>query len=103
MSKIIKNSGKLGKIKFAVLLLKFIKKQKGQEGEIFLLLVGTIVLPEISSLIAEEEKEPGSEMNYTVMTEEEFAYRKKSNDPFIWTFLKQPKLMILGDEGGLTA
>ncbi|HLL61036.1 MAG TPA: hypothetical protein VK338_04925, partial [Candidatus Nitrosocosmicus sp.] len=93
----------LGKIKFAVISLKFLKKQKIQEGELFLLLVGTIVVPEIANLIAEEEKASGSEINYTVMTDEEFAFRKKSNDPFIWSFLRQPKLMIVGDEGGLTA
>jgi hypothetical protein len=100
--KIIKNASRLGKVKYAVFSHKFIKKQKTQEGEILLLFVGTIVIPEISAIIAEEEKQTNSEINFTVMTEEEFAFRKKSNDPFIWAFLKQPKLMILGDEGGLT-
>lgn len=100
--KIIKNASRLGKVKYAVFSQKFIKKQRSHEGEILLLFVGTIVVPEITALIAEEEKKSDTEINFTVMTEEEFAYRKKSNDPFIWTFLKQPKLMIIGDEGGLT-
>lgn len=100
--KIIKNASRLGKVKYAVFSQKFIKKQPSQEGEILLLFVGTIVIPEIAALIAEEEKKSSTEINYTVMTEEEFVFRKKSNDPFIWAFLKQPKLMIIGDEGGLT-
>jgi hypothetical protein len=41
------------------------------------------------------------EINYTAMTEEEFNFRKKNNDPFIWSFLKHPKIMILGNEEDL--
>lgn len=100
--KIIKNVAKLGKVKFAVLSMKYMRKQKLQDGEIILLFVGTIVAPEIATLVAEEEQTLGTEMNYTIMTEEEFGFRKKSNDPFIWNFLRQPKLMIIGDEGSLT-
>jgi hypothetical protein len=32
------------------------------------------------------------------MTESEFLFRKKNNDPFIWRFLKQPKIMLVGVE-----
>jgi hypothetical protein len=100
---IIKNTIKLGKIKYVALSLKYAKKEAIPEGEIYLLVVGTIVVPEIVSIMEEEEKRFGHEVNYTVMPEEEFIFRKKSNDPFIWGFLKQPKVMIVGDEGGLLA
>ena len=36
--------------------------------------------------------------NIVVMSEEEFAFRKKNNDPFVWRFLKQPKIMLFGLE-----
>lgn len=98
IQKILKNTSRLGKIKFIAFSQKFIKKQNISQGEIYLLLVGVVVIPEIVAIISDEEKKFGTEINYTVMTEEEFAFRKKNSDPFIWGFLKQPKLMVQGDE-----
>lgn len=98
---VLKNLSKIGKLKYIVLSHKFAKRQKITEGEVYLLLVGVVVLPEVTKIIAEEEKNYGSEINYTVMTEEEFNFRKKNNDPFIWSFLKYPKIMILGEEENL--
>jgi len=95
---IMKNFSKIGKLRYIVLSHKFAKRQKVSEGGVYLLLIGTVVLPEVTKIIAEEEKNYGSEINYTVMTEEEFNFRKKNNDPFIWSFLKQPKIMIIGEE-----
>jgi len=97
-SLIYKNATKIGKVKFTALSIKYAKKIAIKEDEIYLLLVGIIVVPEVNAIIAEVEKEFGREINYTVMTEEEFAFRKKNNDPFIWRFLKQPKIMLIGTE-----
>lgn len=95
------NLAKLGKLKFIALSTKFLKKMPINENEVYLLIIGAVVLPEINAIIREAEKDFGSEINYTVMTEEEFNFRKKNNDPFIWRFLKQPKTMILGNEEDL--
>lgn len=92
------NLSKIGKIKYIALSTKYIKGQPIKEDEIYLLFVGVIVLPEVQSIIAQEEKNFGREINYTVMTEEEFIFRKKNNDPFIWRFLRQPKIMLYGSE-----
>ena len=98
---IYKNLAKIGKVKFIVLSTKFIKQIPIKEDEIYLLIVGIIVVPEVASIVSEGEKQFGREINYTVMTEEEFAFRKKNNDPFIWRFLKQPKIMLVGTEDDL--
>lgn len=95
------NLAKIGKIKFIVVSTKFARQISIKEDEIYLLLVGIVVVPEVASIVAEVEKEFGREINYTVMTEEEFAFRKKNNDPFIWRFLKQPKIMLVGTEDDL--
>jgi hypothetical protein len=100
---LVKNLAKLGKVKYIALSTKFATKQIIPEGEIYLLLVGTIVIPEVVSIVLTEEKTLGMEINYTVMTEEEFLFRKKNTDPFIWSFLKQPKIMLFGEEEGLVA
>jgi len=99
LAKLIENNlSKIGKIKYIALSTKYIKGQPIKEDEIYLLFVGVIVLPEVQSIIAQEEKNFGREINYTVMTEEEFIFRKKNNDPFIWRFLRQPKIMLYGLE-----
>jgi hypothetical protein len=98
---IYKNLARLGKIKFIALSTKFAKQQSIKDDEIYLLFVGVVVLAEVELIIKEAEKTFGKPINYTVMTEDEFIFRKKNNDPFIWRFLKQPKIMLVGDEENL--
>lgn len=95
---ILKNRVKLGKIKFAFVSGRFIRGGKGGEDEIDLLIVGTVVLPELALLIKAEESKRGEEINYTVMTPEEFDFRKKRADPFIQKILLSSRLMLIGDE-----
>lgn len=97
-TRIHKSSLKIGKIKYCALSTKYSKKTPIREDEIYLLFVGTLVVPEVASIVSESEKEFGREINYTIMAEEEFLFRKKNNDPFIWRFLKQPKIMLIGLE-----
>lgn len=98
---IYKNVSKIGKVKHVVLSSKFVKKIEIKEDEIYLLFVGMIVVPEVVTIVSEAEKTFGREINYTIMTEEELQFRKKNNDPFIWRFLKQPKIMLVGTEDEL--
>jgi hypothetical protein len=97
-SSIYSNLSKIGKIKFVAVSTKFPKNLIIKDDEIYLLLVGIIVVVEIESLIKDVEKEFGRSINYSTMTESEFIFRKKNNDPFIWRFLKQPKIMLVGVE-----
>jgi len=96
-----KNLSKIGKIKFVALSTKFSKNILIKEDEIYLLIVGVVVIPEVEAIIKEGEKSFGRAINYTVMTNDEFVFRKKNNDPFIWRFLKQPKVMLVGTEEDL--
>ncbi len=95
---IYSNLSKIGKIKFVSVSTKFPKNLIIKDDEIYLLLVGVIVVVEIEALIKEVEKNFGRPINYSAMTEDEFIFRKKNNDPFIWRFLKQPKIMLVGVE-----
>ncbi len=92
------NLSKIGKIKYIAVSTKFPKNLIIKDDEIYLLLVGVIVVIEVESLIKDVEKQFGRPVNYSAMTEEEFIFRKKNNDPFIWRFLKQPKIMLVGVE-----
>lgn len=96
---ILKNRVKLGKIKYAMFSGKFARKIKDNPDEVDLLVVGTaVVLPELSLLIRDEEKKINTEINYTVMTEDEFNFRKKKRDPFITSILSGSRIMLIGDE-----
>ncbi len=94
----LKNRVKLGKIKFAMFSGGFVYKTKKNPEDIDLLVVGTVVLPELAMLIREEEARLDTEVNYTAMTEEEFTFRKKRNDPFILSILANVRIMLIGDE-----
>jgi hypothetical protein len=98
---IYKSLSAIGKIKFIAVSLKLSKNIPIKEDEIHLLLVGVVVVAEVESIVKDAEKTFGHPINYTVMTEDEFAFRKKNNDPFIWRFLKQPKVMLVGSEDEL--
>ncbi len=98
---IYKNLPKIGKIKFIAISIKLPKRIAIKEDEIYLLFVGVIVIPEVESIVKESEKILGHPLNYTAMTEDEFSFRKKNNDPFMWRFLRQPKIMLVGVEDEL--
>lgn len=100
---IIENKIKLGKIKYAMLAGRFIHRTKKDPEEIDLMIVGTAVLPELALLIKNEERRLTTEINYTIMSEEEFTFRKKRQDPFILAILYGVRVMLIGDEEGMLA
>lgn len=95
---ILKNRVKLGKIKYAMLSGKFVRRIKKEPDQVDCLIVGTVVLPELALIIREEEKKLASEINYTVMSEDEFGFRKKKRDPFVLSILSGSRVMVVGDE-----
>lgn len=96
--KIRKLRRKLGKVSFVMFSLKYIKQITPKQGEVDLLVVGDIVLPELSALIEEAEEEIGREINYAVFDEEEFEFRKTRRDPFIMDVLYGSRVMVIGSE-----
>ncbi|OGH30851.1 MAG: hypothetical protein A3J69_02455 [Candidatus Levybacteria bacterium RIFCSPHIGHO2_02_FULL_42_12] len=102
-SEILKNKTKLGKIKYAMLSGRFVRRTKKGSDDVDILLVGTVVLPELALLVRLEEKRLATEINYTVMSEDEFGFRKKKHDPFIASILSGSRIMLLGDEESMLA
>lgn len=95
---ILKNRQKLGKLKFVMISGKFARQKNRTGNDVDLLVVGKIVLPELSQIVRQEEVKSEREINYTVMTEEEFDFRKRRRDPFVIEVLKGSRIMIIGDE-----
>lgn len=100
---ILKNKAKLGKIKFAMLSGTYARHTQPQQNNVDLLVVGTVVLPELSQIIRQEETKRNREINYTAMTEDEFEFRKRRRDPFILSVIEGPRIMVIGDEVELVA
>lgn len=95
---ILKNRPKLGKIRYAMLSGAFVRGRAYTPNEIDLFIVGTVVLPELGAIVREEEARRDREINFTPMTEEEFAFRKNRRDPFVMGILSKPRVMLIGDE-----
>lgn len=95
---IIKNKSKLGKIKFAMISGRFARQIPKTGNDVDLLVVGKVVLPELSQIVRKEEIKRETEINYTVMSEEEYEFRKRRRDPFIIEILKGSRIMVIGDE-----
>lgn len=100
---VIRNRAKLGKIKYAMFSGRFVRRIQKQEEEVDFLVVGTIVLPELALLVKNEERRLGNEINYTVMSEDEFSFRKKRQDPFLMSILLGSRVMLIGDEETMLA
>lgn len=98
---LIKEKGKLGKVKFVFLSTKFVKGSPTSSDDVDLLVVGSIVLPELQAIISDEQAKRESEINYSFMDEAEFKFRVRRRDPFILRVLVQPKIMLIGDEDEL--
>jgi DNA-binding transcriptional ArsR family regulator len=98
---IIKNRAKLGRIKFAMLSGDFARNLENNGESVDLLVVGVVVLPELSLIIKKEEEVKKREINYTIMNEDEFNFRKSRRDPFISSIIHGSKVMLIGDEESL--
>lgn len=100
---LIKNKNKIGRIKFAMLSGRFVRSQEPKSNQVDLLVVGEVVLPQLAATVRAFESKLGQEVNYTVMTRQEFDFRKKRRDPFIHSILLGSRVMLIGDEEELVA
>lgn len=96
---ILKHKAKLGKLKFVMMSGRYLRgRERKSPTDIDMLIVGTVVLPELGQLVKAEEVRRERELNYTVMSEEEFVFRKRRRDPFVLSILSGSRVMIIGDE-----
>jgi len=98
---IIRERNKLGKIKYVSLSAAFIRRRPAGSNDVDLLVVGNVVLPQLASLVKKAEDSVGREINYTVMNEDEFTFRKRRKDPFLSRVLESIGVVLIGDEENL--
>ena len=100
---IIKHKDKLGRIVFSFMSMRLAKRLAVKTGQVDLLIVGEVVLPQLSALVKTAEAETGREINYSVMSLEEFSFRKRRRDPFLIDVLRESRIMLIGDDQALVA
>lgn len=93
-----KNKRKLGTIQFVMFSGRFVKKLPPQQNHLDVLVIGDVVLPELTHMVKKIEEDMRREINYTVFSEEEFEFRKTRRDPFIMDVLYGSRVMIIGSE-----
>lgn len=95
---------KIGKVAYIMFSGRFARrKSRRREDDVDILVVGEVVMPELAALIRREESKRGKEINYTVMSRDEFEFRKKRRDPFLLGILSGSRVMIIGDEEELVS
>lgn len=87
----------LGKVDLAILTGKF---TRDESTGIDVLIVGDLNKSALEKYIAELEAKEGKDIRYTVMSTDNFRYRKQINDRFITTVLEAKK-QVLSDEANL--
>ncbi len=97
-AEIIKNKKELGDVKFAILSRRFSRNLPATPLDVDLFVVGAVNFDLLESLIKKYQAELKREINYTVMGEEEFKFRKRKNDQFVSKVLAQGRTMLIGDE-----
>ncbi len=100
---LLKNRAKLGKLKFVMFSGTFARGENPKPNSVDLLVVGSVVLPELTQLVRVEESKRKREINYTVMSIEEFNFRRSRRDPFILSIIAGSRIMVIGDEEELVS
>jgi len=100
---LIKDRQRLGSIKFVMFSGRFARglKKPDDSQDVDILVVGKVVLPELTALVKVEEEKRGKEINYTVVTEDDFKFRKNNRDPFLIQVMLAARVMVIGDEQDL--
>ena len=63
--------------------------------------MGNVVLPQLAAIVKNAEDTIDRELNYTVMSEDEFTFRKRRKDPFVTEVIEKAGVVLIGDEESL--
>lgn len=84
----------LGDMRLAFLSIPYLKGRVAGPNEIDLLIVGRVSSKKIAKLVKAEEKRRGQEVNYTILSENEFEELERRRDSFLLAAIFQPKIIL---------
>jgi hypothetical protein len=94
--KILTERDNIGEIDIAIITENYIKDTHSNQYDIDLLLVGEIHIPVTSHLIKQTENEIEREIKYTVMSPDEYEFRRKKRDLFIENIINSDAVVLIG-------
>lgn len=83
-------------MEFAFIYGSVAKDEETVKSDIDIFLVGSISEKNLHKIISDLEEHIGRDINYTLMSKQEFDKRQKENDPFIMRILNEDKIMLKG-------
>ena len=84
----------LGDIRHLSLHGAFLGKQGSAPVDLFIV-ADRLPMTKLKTIVAESEKQLGFEVNFTVMTVEEYRYRKDMTDRFLYAILESPQTIVV--------
>lgn len=84
---------KMGDVRYLAFLGIFIGKPRAPV-EVFIV-ANTFDVNALKEVIGEMEHDLGTEINFSIMTREEFEYRKEMTDKFLYAILEAPKNVVV--------
>jgi predicted transcriptional regulator len=87
---------KLGDIKILILSGLFVGEI---DSNVDMLIVGRFSAPRVEKIVKELEQELLREVNYSVMTEDEFRYRREIADVFVYNILDGENIIVVDKDG----
>lgn len=98
VAKLLKeNAEKWGQINMAFIYGSFASNDASSESDIDIFMVGTVDEDLIISEFNDLERKLSREINYIIISNEEYQDKIHNNDPFLMEILHEPKIMILGE------
>lgn len=89
---------KLGSIKMLILSGLFINDK---QAPVDMLIVGNFDTNKVAKLVKSLEEELVNEVNYAVLSEEDFQYRRQVTDVFLYSVLGGKKIVVIDESGFL--
>lgn len=93
-----KLQAKLGNVDFVMFSGRFVRGLPVAQNQVDIMIVGDVVMQDLTDLMKEEETVRGREINYAVFNRDEFEFRKQRRDPFIMDALYDSRIMVIGSE-----
>jgi len=93
----------LKNVDFLFIYGSFASGKANVQSDLDLFIVGNASYEELIDIIVKNEKEIGRPINFTIYKQEDLVTRIKNQDSFIMNVVKEPKIMLIGDENEFKA
>ncbi len=87
----IKNLKKIAQPKYLALTGAFVN----ENFPVDMVIVGKVNKTKFKKIVSDLEKEVGKEINYTIMNQKEFNYRREITDVFIYNVMEAKKMVLI--------